>query len=197
LIVDHFRGEQDLVVRRLDDRLGTIPDISAAAILEDGSPVLIVDVDDLRRSIEKLIQGETLYRVGQECPQFVQRRKRILVVDDSVTVREVQRQLLTTAGYEVELAIDGADGWNVLSRKQFDLIISDIDMPRMTGLELLRLIKADEQLASIPTIIVSYKDREEHRTAGLKAGADYYLTKSSFHDDTFIHTVVNLIGEAV
>ncbi len=88
------------------------------------------------------------------------------------------------------------DGWNALSTGQFDLVISDVDMPRMTGIELVSQIKNHSALKSIPVIIVSYKDREEDRIRGLDVGADYYLTKSSFHDDTLLNAVVDLIGEA-
>jgi two-component system sensor histidine kinase and response regulator WspE len=196
LAVDAFRGEQDLVVRPLDQRLGKVPNISAAAILEDGSPVLIVDLDDLRRSIEKLLQEGRLRRAEQGVEQTrAVRRKRVLVVDDSITVREVQRQLLTYRGYEVEVAVDGEDGWNVAREGHFDLIISDVDMPRVNGLDLVRRIKGDPHLQTTPVVIVSYKDREVDRMRGLDAGANYYLTKSSFHDETLVQVVHDLIGD--
>jgi two-component system, chemotaxis family, sensor histidine kinase and response regulator WspE len=78
----------------------------------------------------------------------------------------------------------------------YDLVISDVDMPRMDGIQLVGLIKQDDRLRNMPVIIVSYKDREEDRMRGLDAGANAYLTKSSFHDQTFLRTVVDLIGEA-
>ncbi len=194
LIVDAFRSEQDLVVRPLDARLGKVPNISSAAILEDGSPVLIVDIEDLTRSIEKLINGERLRRVGHKTKPNEQRRKRVLVVDDSITVREVERQLLTSHGYEVEVAVDGADGWNAVRDGQFDLVVSDVDMPRMNGFDFVNQIKSDPRLQATPVIIVSYKDREEDKLRGLQVGANYYLTKSSFHDESLINAVEVLIG---
>ena len=190
-------GEQDLVVRPLDRRLGKVPNLHAAAILDDGSPVLIVDPDDLRRSIEKLLQGGRLQRAGDSAaPADERRRNRVLVVDDSITVREVERQLLANHGYLVEVAVDGMEGWNLVREGRFDLVVSDIDMPRLNGLELVRRIKADSRLQHLPVIIVSYKDRDEDRLLGLEAGANYYLTKSSFHDDTLIQAVRELIGNA-
>ena len=78
----------------------------------------------------------------------------------------------------------------------FDLVVTDIDMPRMDGIELVGLMKKDAKLKSLPAMIVSYKDRDEDRRRGLEAGADYYLSKGSFHDDTLIEAVVDLIGEA-
>jgi two-component system, chemotaxis family, sensor histidine kinase and response regulator WspE len=195
LVVDGLQGEQDLVVRPVDRRLGKVPNLNAVALLDDGSPVLIVDPDDLCRSIEKLLQGSRLQRAGVQTAQpDDRRRKSILVVDDSITVREVERQLLANQGYQVEVAVDGMEGWNLVREGRFDLVISDIDMPRLNGLDLVRKIKADVRLNAIPVVIVSYKDREEDRLRGLGAGANHYLTKSSFHDDTFIQTVRELIG---
>jgi two-component system sensor histidine kinase and response regulator WspE len=195
LVVDRFVGEQDLVVRPLDDRLGKVPNVSAAAILEDGEPVLIVDLDDVGRSIHKLLHAGRLRRAGRSAEPAGRARRRVLVVDDSITVREVQRQLLAGRGYEVEVAVDGMDGWNTVRRGGFDLVVSDVDMPRLDGLGLVRLIRADPQLQGTPVVIVSYKDREDHRLAGLEAGANYYLTKSSFHDETFLRAVQDLIGD--
>jgi two-component system sensor histidine kinase and response regulator WspE len=193
LVVDRFLGEQDLVVRPLDARLGKVPNISAAALLEDGAPVLIVDVDDVGRSIGKLLQTGRLQRADRPA-SLEERVWRVLVVDDSITVREVQRQLLAGRGYEVEVAVDGMEGWHMVRRGGFDLVISDVDMPRLDGLGLVRLIKADPELRSTPVIIVSYRDQEEQRLAGLEAGANYYLTKSSFHDETLLDVVRELIG---
>jgi two-component system sensor histidine kinase and response regulator WspE len=195
LIVEAFRGEQDLVVRPLDARLGKVPNLSAAAILDDGAPVLIVDTEDLIRSTDRFIQERTLRRY-EPAAKAERPRKRVLVVDDSITVREVERQLLRHRGYEVTLAVDGQEGWNAVRAEPFDLVVSDVDMPRMNGFELVRALRGDAALRSLPVIIVSYKDREEDRLKGLDAGANYYLTKSSFHDETFLRAVADLIGEA-
>lgn len=194
LIVDSFRGEQDLVVRPLDPRLGKVPNISALAILDDGAPVLIADVEDLIRSMDRFIQTGTLTRCEPEKTGESQ-RKRVLVVEDSITVREVERQILRNRGYDVTVAVDGQEGWNLARTEPFDLIITDVDMPRMNGLELIRAIRANTALQEVPVIIISYKDREEDRLRGLEVGANHYLTKSSFHDNTFVQAVMDLIGE--
>lgn len=199
LVVDRFLGERELVVQPLDPRLGKVKDISAAALMEDGSPVLIVDVDDLVRSIEKMLSGGR----GQVSGDLIagashltpRKRKRVLAVDDSLTVRELERKLLTSRGYLADVAVDGMDGWNAVRTGVYDLVITDVDMPRMDGIELATLIKRDAHLKSLPVMIVSYKDREEDRMRGLEAGADYYLTKGSFHDETLLQAVLDLIGE--
>lgn len=193
LAVDRFIGEYDMVVRPLDGRLGKVQDVSASALMDDGTPVLILDVEDLIRSVATELQGGRLRGLGQATVAG-EKRRRVLVVDDSVTVRELERSLLKNRGYEVEVAVDGVDGWNAIRSGAYDLIVSDVDMPRMTGIELVARIKADPRLQSLPVIIVSYKDREEDRLKGLDAGADRYMTKSSFHDETFIAAVLELIG---
>ncbi|MBC3363351.1 hybrid sensor histidine kinase/response regulator [Pseudomonas sp. SWRI154] len=193
--VERFIGERTLVVLPLDERLGKVQDISAGALLDDGSVVLIVDVEDLLRSVEKLLDAGRLERIARR-NEAQSPRKRILVVDDSLTVRELERKLLLNRGYDVAVAVDGMDGWNALRAEDFDLLITDIDMPRMDGIELVSLLRRDSRLQSLPVMVVSYKDREEDRRRGLDAGADYYLAKASFHDDALLDAVVELIGGA-
>ena len=129
-----------------------------------------------------------------ESNEELKRRKRVLVVDDSLTVRELERKLLESRGFGVDISVDGMDGWNAVRTGHYDLVVTDVDMPRMDGIELLKLIRNDSRLKSLPVIIVSYKDREEDRSQGLEAGADYYLTKASFHDETLLRVVADLIG---
>ena len=197
MIVDSFLGERDLEVRPLDPRLGKVPDVNSASLLENGDPVLIVDVEDLVRSIDNVLMGRRLSRVEFErIAEQARKRKRILVVDDSITVRELERQLLQARGFAVDVAVDGMDGWNAIRGTHYDLVVTDVDMPRMDGIGLVSLLKADPARRETPVVIVSYKDREEDRLRGLDAGANRYLTKSSFHDETFVDTIIDLIGEA-
>jgi two-component system sensor histidine kinase and response regulator WspE len=197
LVVDRFLGERELVVRALDSRLGKVKNLSSAALMPDGSPVLIVDVDDLQRSIEKLASGQHLSRMTAETgTETLKTRKHVLIVDDSLTVRELERKLLDSRGYWVDVAVDGVDGWNAVRTGHYDLVVTDVDMPRMDGIELLKLIRKDSGLKALPVVIVSYKDRQEDHSRGLEAGADYYLTKASFHDETLPRIVTDLIGQA-
>ena len=196
LVVDAIRGEQSLAVQAIDPIFGKMRDISAAALLDDGEPVLILDVPDLLLSIDKLLHEGGLHQLTQADHAQQRRAKRILVVDDSLTVREMERKLLLARGFEVDVAIDGIDGWNVVRSGEYDLVITDVDMPRMDGIELVSLIKKDLHLHKLPVMIVSYKDRPEDRARGLSAGADYYLTKGSFHDETLLDAVADLIGDA-
>jgi len=193
IAVDGFAGEEDLVVRALDERLGKVPHLSAAAVRESGEPVLILDTEDVLQSVRQALGEGTLRGARRALAQSKGPALRALVVDDSATVREVERQLLVRMGFEVETAVDGMDGWNALRAGQFDLVVSDIDMPRMNGIEFVRTLRADPRFASVPVIVVSYKDREEDRLAGMQAGATAYLTKGSFQDSTFGDTVRDLV----
>jgi two-component system sensor histidine kinase and response regulator WspE len=195
LIVDRFHGIRDLVVQPLNQKLGKLRSISAAAIAEDGTPILILDINDLRQSMDHLISGERLQRIEPQTRGVSQHKhKRILAVDDSITVREVERKILTDHGFEVEVAVDGREAWNMIRLSHYDLVITDIDMPNLDGIELLIHIKETNDYENIPVMILSYKDREEDRARGLEAGADYYLTKSSFHNLALIEAVEDLIG---
>jgi two-component system sensor histidine kinase and response regulator WspE len=195
LIVDAIAGEEDIIVRPLDRRLGAVPHVAALAIRADGVPIFVLDVDDVARSLDTALTNTTPLSVPVIAARHVEAAtRRILVVDDSITVREVERQLLKRAGYEVDVAVDGKEGLNALIARRYDLLVTDVDMPRMTGIELTRAVRAEPRLAGLPIIIVSYKDREEDRRAGLEAGANIYLTKAAFHDESLVQMVQDLIG---
>jgi two-component system sensor histidine kinase and response regulator WspE len=197
LEVTALAGERDLVVRPLDDLLGRVPDVGAAAIDEDGGPVLILDVDHLVRSIEALLSGDRLRRGRHAARDETTRaRRRVLVVDDSVTVRQAEAQMLESRGYAVDVAVDGVEAWNLIRLGSYDLVVTDVDMPRMNGIDLVRKIRADPRTHELPVMIVSYKDRPEDRMRGLEAGASFYLPKGGFEDRALLDAVADLIGEA-
>jgi two-component system sensor histidine kinase and response regulator WspE len=188
--VDKFVDQVELSVRRLDPRLGKIPGVSAASLDENGFPLLILDMDDL---IQTAAGGPS--STAMSAPDDLL-APHILVVDDSHTVREMERRLLVRSGYVVSTAQNGQEAWNLLRLKEYDLLISDVDMPQMNGIELVTRVRANPRLARLPVIILSYKDREEDRRRGLEAGADFYLTKGSFDNGTFLQAVVDLVGDA-
>ncbi|MDQ1363339.1 MAG: two-component system, chemotaxis family, sensor histidine kinase and response regulator WspE, partial [Pseudomonadota bacterium] len=194
LVVVSMVGERNLALRPLHNRLGKVKDINAAALTDDGEPILVFDVDDLVQSVRAIVSGKDIIKVGNVRSEST--AKRVLVVDDSLTVREVEKKLLESRGYAVDIAIDGVDAWNTVRISNYDLVISDVDMPRMNGIELVKLIKNDAALRNLPVMMVSYKDRAEDKQKGLEAGADYYLTKGSFHDETLLDAVRDLIGDA-
>jgi two-component system sensor histidine kinase and response regulator WspE len=186
---DRFVDQAELSVRRLDARLGKIPGVSASSLDENGNPLLILDVDDLIQTAA----GRPATTAAQHEDLLA---PHILVVDDSHTVREMERRLLVRSGYTVSTAQNGQEAWNLLRLNEYDLLISDVDMPQMNGIELITRVRANPRLVRLPVIILSYKDREEDRRRGLDAGADFYLTKGSFDNGSFLQAVVDLVGEA-
>jgi two-component system sensor histidine kinase and response regulator WspE len=185
--VDRLVDEVELPVRRLDSRLGKVPGVSAASLDENGLPVLILDVEDLLQTAQGR-PAATSFASGEEAAPHV------LVVDDSHTVREMERRLLVRAGYRVTTAQNGQEAWNLLRLNDYDLLVSDVDMPQMNGIELVTKVRENPRLGRMPVIILSYKDREEDRQRGLDAGADFYLTKGDFQNENFRQAVVDLIG---
>jgi two-component system sensor histidine kinase and response regulator WspE len=193
-LVDTVLGEFDLATRPLDPRLGRVADVSAMALLPDGQPVVMLDIEDLMHSALERERAQHLPFEGGEAlaPRF----RRVLVVDDSISVRELVRQLLVGRGYEVQVCVDGMDAWSRLRDWPCDLVVTDVDMPRMDGIELTRSIKQDPRLRTLPVVIVSYRDRPEDRARGLEVNADAYLTKSDFQEHGFLDIVQQLIGDA-
>jgi two-component system sensor histidine kinase and response regulator WspE len=188
--VDQLVDEVELPVRRLDPRLGKIPGVSAASLDENGLPLLILDVEDLIQTA----LGHPASTGGEAGSESAP--PHILVVDDSHTVREMERRLLVRAGYQVTTAQNGQEAWNLLRLNDYDLLISDIDMPQMNGIELVTKVRGNARLGRMPVIILSYKGRDEDRRRGLEAGADFYLTKGDFQNENFRQAVVDLIGTA-
>jgi two-component system sensor histidine kinase and response regulator WspE len=193
-LVDAVLGEFDLATRPLDARLGRVADISAMALLPDGQPVVMLDVEDLMHTALERERAQQAVPSGDDAAQA--RFRRVLVVDDSISVRELVRQLLVGRGYEVQVCVDGMDAWARLRDWPCDLVVTDVDMPRMDGIELTRSIKQDPRLRTLPVVIVSYRDRPEDRARGLEVNADAYLTKSDFQEHGFLDIVQQLIGDA-
>lgn len=191
--VDAILDETDLVISPLDRRLGKVPHIAATSISDQGLPILILDVDDIIHSVENIV-----YNLHHDEPlekDVAYKVRKILVIDDSVTIREKASHLLEEAGYRVKLASNGIEAWSMLELESFDLIITDIDMPYMNGYELMRRVRQSEVSGHIPIIILSYKENPEDLQKANKLGANIYLSKKCFQENTFLPSVFKLIGE--
>ena len=203
-LVHRFVGEEDLVVRALDPRLGKVAHLSAAAIREDGEAALIVDCEDILSSMrQQLAEGRSPAARRRVITEGAAQRKRVLVVDDSATVREVERQLLVRLGYEVETAKDGADGLIALRNGAYDLLVSDVDMPRMTGIELVRAARAEPRFAGLPIIIVRKIDSLDSKLARTRISQrarfkmklsrrQCAISSGSQRDDAFLESTTTL-----
>ena len=191
LAVDQLLGEQEVVIQPLDRRFESVTTILGVASIGDASIVTILSPEALlQESVERL--SRPLAANSSTVRQA--KRRTVLVVDDSLTVRELQRRLLTQAGMGCEIAVDGVDGFEKAMSGEYDLIITDIDMPRMNGFELIERLLQQPSHQNTPILVVSYKEREAERSKSLLLGAKGFLSKGSFRDDTFIQTVQQLIG---
>jgi len=209
LLVEAVVDEQDMVSRPLDERLGKVAEVSGLTLLEDGGLALILDVPDLLQHLHEgvghLHPAAARAALTAPLPELTQGPGRteapadttpaqVLVVEDSVTVREVERHFLEQAGYQVTTAVNGVDGLNKAKAGDHRILITDIDMPRMNGLELIRTLRGIDRFRRLPIIVVSYKDRTEDRDRALEAGADRYVTKSEFDTDAMLALVAQLLA---
>ena len=117
----------------------------------------------------------------------------ILVVDDSITTRTLEKNILETRGFQVTLAVDGEEAWGLLQRRRFDLVITDIEMPRMNGFELTQTIRGEASLDDMPVVIVSSMASDDNKRRGMEAGADAYIVKGDFETATLLETVRRLL----
>lgn len=194
IIVDEFVGEQQIVIKTLGSHLKRVDNVAGVTILGAGEVVPILNVPDLMANGRQLT-GVRMRRQGQVKEEAESKGpSRVLICEDSFTTRELERSIFEAAGYEVETATDGAQGLTKLREGlNPDAVVTDVQMPNMTGFELTRAIKADDALKNIPVIIVTSLERDEEKAEGISAGADAYITKSVFNQDTLLDTVERLI----
>jgi two-component system chemotaxis sensor kinase CheA len=193
-IVDGLVGEQELVVRGLGRPLARVTGVAGATIMGSGEVVLVLNASDLIRLSLRGRHHPALATAEEESPQAARVRRRILVVDDSITTRTLEKNILEARGYSVELAVDGVEALSVITEAGMpDLIISDILMPRMDGFQLTRRLKGDERTAQVPVILVTSLGSLEDKTRGIEAGADAYIAKSSFDQNDLLEAIEQLI----
>ena len=190
--VDRLEGESELVVKDLGAFLGRVPCIAGATIDGDGSVVCLLD---LRELAERAVgHSPTAVTPTQRKVASTGRKPRVLVVEDSVGVRELERVILEGAGYEVETAVDGLDGASRLRDDPADLVLSDIEMPGLDGFELTRAIRRTKGWENVPVIIMTSRGEDHARQAGLDAGCSAYLLKNEFDQEQLVETVRRLVG---
>ena len=183
-MVDRIVGEQEIVVKPLTTPLRSVRNIVGAAPDGGGGIMIVLDPRDLIDSALAAVATTNLSRSPEETPP-----PHILVVDDSVTTRSIEKSILGHNGYRVSVAVDGREGWDFLQTQTVDLVISDIEMPVMDGLEFTRRIKESERLRHVPVIIVSSLASEADRQRGADVGADAYLVKSQFETASLLDLV--------
>ena len=186
LLVDAVIEEQELVFQELRGPLGDHLTIAGAALLGNGEIVPILDV----KALYQCVAQSAAVAITAAAPLVpAARSARVLVVEDSLVAAEMHRGILFGAGYLVEVAHDGVEALELLRGRDWDLVITDVDMPQMNGVELTVHLRADPRLRGLPVIIVSSRDSGDHRRIGFEAGADAYLAKGEFDQNDFLELV--------
>jgi len=189
--VDAILNEQEVLVKSMGRQLSRVRNVSAGTVLGSGQVALILNVSDMIRSAMR-ITGESLFAHAKKS-QEVLKRKSILVVEDSITSRMLLKNILESAGYDVQTAVDGADAWATLKIGKFDVVVSDIEMPRMDGFELTAKIRGDETLKNVPVVVVTSLESREDRERGIDVGANAYIIKSGFEQNNLLSVVKRLV----
>lgn len=187
-VVDSIVDEELILVKKFNSQLKRVRNISGATVLGSGKVVPILNVSDLLKSA---VTGSTPKAREQEKES---KKHSVLVVEDSITSRMLLKNILETAGYTVSTAIDGIDGFTRLKEERVDLVISDVDMPRMNGFDMTAKIRADKSLNEIPVILVTSLSKREDRERGLEVGANAYIVKSNFDQSNLFGVIERLIG---
>jgi two-component system chemotaxis sensor kinase CheA len=188
LLVDEVLGEREVLVKELRPPLVKVRHVAGAGLLGSGELILILRPADVMQALrEAPNEAAELVAPADEAPSA------ILVVDDSITTRTMERNLLESAGYRVEVAVDGIEAWTTLNAGRFDLVVSDVDMPRMNGFDLTARIRADPRLASLPVVLVTALESREDKERGVEVGANAYVIKSGFDQSKLLEIIRRLI----
>jgi two-component system sensor histidine kinase and response regulator WspE len=192
-LVDQCLGERELLLQPVDRRLGRLPGVSGAAVLEDGRPVLLVAPPELITLAQSRPEPPPSPQPSpaDRSPGF---RPRVLAVDDAASVREMARRLLTHHGYDTDTASNGWEAWQALDRQRYDLVLTDLEMPGLDGLELSRRIRRDERFCHLPIVLMSWRGDESERQRGYEAGANAFIPKDAQTGRNLVTTVQRLLA---
>lgn len=191
LEVDEVIREQELSQKSLGPQLARVSNIAGAAIGSGGRIIPVLNIADLVKLVSR--GGMVTGREEPRVPEKLKIRK-LLVVEDSITARTLLKSILEGAGYAVKTAVDGMDAWTILKTDPIDLVVSDIEMPRMNGFDLTHAIRHDHILAELPVVLVTALASREDRERGIEAGASAYIVKSSFDQSNLLDVLGRLIG---
>ncbi len=189
--VDEILGEQEVLVKNLGRQLARVRNIAGASVLGTGQVAPVLNVSDLMKSAVQFATAPRLLATAGKPAQAQQRS--ILVVEDSITSRALLKNILESAGFLVSTAVDGMDAYTALKTATFDLVVSDVEMPRMDGFDLTAKIRADKQHSELPVVLVTALESREHRERGIDVGANAYIVKSSFDQSNLLEVIGQLI----
>jgi two-component system chemotaxis sensor kinase CheA len=187
--VDEVLGEQEVLVKTLGRQLPRVRNIAGASVLGTGEVVAVLNVPDLLKSAV----NPAAARPALVAASAGADRRSIMVVEDSITSRALLKNILESTGYRVTTAVDGIDAYTTLKTGTFDLIVSDVEMPRLDGFGLTAKVRSDKQLGALPVVLVSSLESREHRERGIDVGANAYIVKSSFDQSNLLDVIRQLI----
>lgn len=190
-IVDEIVGEEEVFIKSLGRFLGKVRYVSGAVVMSNGEVIVVLDVEDLLKHSDLSLP---VSKIQVESANPNRKKGRILVVEDAFSTRELERSILENKGYQVDTAVDGLDAMSRLATESYDLILSDIEMPRMDGFELCRMVKSNEAYKRIPVVMVTALQKEEDKRRGMEVGAAAYLVKSHFNQANLLEIIERLIG---
>ncbi len=191
--VDRVTNEEEVLLKDLGKQLLRVKNISGATISGSGEVILILNCIDLIKSAISSAAGPGKFVSNKQENHTQTPHKSILVVEDSITSRILLKNILESAGFEVEVAVDGVDGWLTVKEKNFDLAVLDVEMPGMSGFQLTQRIRSDKNLSQLPIILVTALESREDREKGIDVGADAYIVKSSFDQSNLLDVIKKLI----
>jgi two-component system chemotaxis sensor kinase CheA len=192
-VVDEVLDEQEVLVKHLGKQLSRVRNIAGATLLANGKVVPIINVPDALKSAARLALATPPGPATPRLDGAAVPRKSILVVEDSITARTLLKQILETAGYDVKTAVDGVDALARLRAETFDLVISDVDMPRLNGFDLTAQIRSHPRLAQLPVVLVTALESRDDRERGIDVGANAYVVKSGFDQSHLLAAVDRLV----
>jgi two-component system chemotaxis sensor kinase CheA len=190
-IVDEIVRDEEVFIKGLGKHLGKVKNVSGATIMATGEVVVVLDIEDL---MTHSTLGPRPVTGKGAAPEVKRKEKRILVVEDAFSTRELEKSILETHGYLVDTAVDGLDALDRMTTNKYDLIVSDIQMPRMDGFELCRTLKKNEGYRDIPFVMVTALQKEEDKRRGIEVGAAAYIVKSAFDQTNLLDTIERLVG---
>jgi two-component system chemotaxis sensor kinase CheA len=191
-VVDQVMGEQEVLAKPLGRLLPRVRNVAGASVLGTGRIVPILNVPDLlQTAVDSGRAGG--FEPGQGMPVEALKAKRLLVADDSITARTLLQNILESSGYSVRTTPDGAAAFTTLQNETFDLLVSDVEMPRMDGFELTRRVRANPRLAELPVVLITALEAQDDRARGVEAGANAYIVKSGFDQGNLLEIIARLI----
>ncbi len=192
-MVDEVMGEQEGMVKNLGPQLIHVRNVAGATVLGDGRVIPILNIQELMESAADISYPINSGKTEAEPESSETHSKHILVAEDSITLRSLLRNIIESSGYQVKTAVDGMEAFQFLKNESFDLVVSDVEMPRMNGFDLTARIRSDKMLAETPVILVTALDSADDRQRGMESGANAYIVKGSFEQSNLIETIHRLL----